>query len=117
MILFADGQAVPKKAVAGVRPLVSMSGVPRFGSRSKGSSSRKLASDVESIQTEDFEPQFRHLKVKQLASVPITSFDHLMVDSDLDTVNSVKVRQKLQPQICEWSYYYSSYFYCIIIYE
>ena len=67
---------------------------PRVKSKSRKRRERSAPSDVESIQTEDFENHFQNLMVKQVAQVPITSFDQLMVDSDLETVKSLLVQQK-----------------------
>ena len=51
-------------------------------------------SDIESIKTEDFENQFQSMVVKQVANVPITTFDRFIVDSDLDTITSQAIRDK-----------------------
>ena len=53
-------------------------------------------SDHESVMTEDYENHFHNMMVKQVAHVPITSFDQLIVDSDLDTVKSLLVHTKFQ---------------------
>ena len=53
-------------------------------------------SDIDSVKTEDFENQFHTLMVKQVAKVPVRSFDQVMVDSDLDTVRSQLVHEKFQ---------------------
>ncbi|CAH1801741.1 unnamed protein product, partial [Owenia fusiformis] len=52
-------------------------------------------SDPDSVKTEDFERDFHGLMVKQVAGVPITSFDKQAVDSDVDTVKSMLVHNKL----------------------
>ena len=65
------------------------------GKKSRSSrTSHQQTSDIESIQTEDFENQFETMVVKQIANVPITTFDRFMVDSDLDTVRSQVIREK-----------------------
>ncbi|XP_033123543.1 uncharacterized protein LOC117122149 isoform X2 [Anneissia japonica] len=55
-----------------------------------------IPSDVESVQTEDFERRFRHMMVKQVAGVPIMSFDTVTIPSDLDSVKSGDVRETFQ---------------------
>ncbi|XP_071944958.1 uncharacterized protein [Antedon mediterranea] len=55
-----------------------------------------VPSDVESVQTEDFERRFRNMMVKQVAGVPLTSFDTITIPSDLDSVKSGDVRQTFQ---------------------
>ncbi|XP_064646421.1 repetitive organellar protein-like [Lineus longissimus] len=47
-------------------------------------------------RTEDFENNFNKINVKHLAGVPLTSFDDNMIDSDLDTVRSSQVRDRLR---------------------
>lgn len=64
---------------------------------SSAKSKRSRTSDVESVRTEEFQTRYRESKIKQVANVPITSFDRLLVDSDLDTVTSRMVHQKLLP--------------------
>ena len=80
---------------------------PSKGSTSGGSTgrvrmtSRSIPSDLESVRTEDFEKQFHNIMVKHVATVPITSFDHMMVDSDIDTVKSHVIHERFQSALGE----------------
>jgi hypothetical protein len=47
-------------------------------------------------RTEDFENNFSKMNVKHVAGVPLTSFDDMIIDSDLDTVRSSQVRDRLR---------------------
>ena len=71
------------------------------GSRGRSKVMTRCPSDLESVRTEDFEKQFHNIMVKHVASVPITSFDHLMVDSDLDTVKSHIIHERFQSALGE----------------
>ncbi|XP_013384255.1 trichohyalin isoform X8 [Lingula anatina] len=53
-------------------------------------------SDVDSVKTEDFELNFKSLMVKQVAGVPLTSFDPTTIDSDIDTIHTQAVQEKFQ---------------------
>ena len=84
----------PKKS----RTKVKGRGLGRHRSSGKASGT----SDLESVMTEDFERQFHNMMVKQVAQVPITSFDQLIVDSDLDTVQSEVVHNKFRQALSEY---------------
>ena len=85
-------------------------GVPKVKTRSAfktGSKKSKLAfgtggqSDLESVMTEDYENQFHNVMVKQVANVPIMTFDKFLVDSDVDTVRSQYIRDRFQAAMCK----------------
>ena len=59
-------------------------------------------SDLESVMTEDYEHQFQNVMVKQVANVPITTFDKFLVDSDVDTVRSQYIRDRFQAALCKF---------------
>ena len=54
-----------------------------------------VQSDADSIMTEDYENQFHTMMVKQVAKVPITNFDQMLIDSDLDTVKSQMIQDRI----------------------
>ncbi|XP_038058815.1 uncharacterized protein LOC119730104 [Patiria miniata] len=55
-----------------------------------------VQSDPESIQTEEYEQRFRSLMVKQVAGVPVKSFDQVTIASDLESVETGMVHEKFQ---------------------
>ena len=83
-----------------------------ISSGKRSTSGQKFMSDLESVRTEEFQPRFKETMVKQLATVPIINFDKLIVDSDIDTVASHMIRQKLQPTVTQkglhfvWVYFH-----------
>ncbi|XP_072164179.1 uncharacterized protein [Diadema setosum] len=56
-------------------------------------------SDPESIQTEDYEARFRSMMVRRLAGVPLSSFDSVTIQSDLDSVKSAEIKRKFRKAI------------------
>ncbi|XP_071479423.1 uncharacterized protein [Diadema antillarum] len=56
-------------------------------------------SDPESIQTEDYETRFRSMMVQRLAGVPLSSFDSVTIQSDLDSVKSAEIKRKFRKAI------------------
>ena len=78
----------------GQRPVDGELSFQRSEPRRRKSSSG--GSDVDSIRTEDYENQFHTTMVKHVAHVPVTTFDRLTVDSDLDTVKSQAVHHKFR---------------------
>ncbi|XP_022096221.1 restin homolog isoform X5 [Acanthaster planci] len=72
---------------------------PKYANLSNLSRGRHTAivqSDPESIQTEEYEQRFRSLMVKQVAGVPVKSFDQVTIPSDLESVETGMVHQKFQ---------------------
>ncbi|XP_078680479.1 uncharacterized protein LOC144915723 isoform X3 [Branchiostoma floridae x Branchiostoma belcheri] len=54
---------------------------------------------LDTCRTEEYNDRFRRLMVKQVAGVPITSFDTVTVASDLDSVRTDTVRDRFQEVI------------------
>eukprot|EP00058_Branchiostoma_floridae_P011153 XP_002596641.1 hypothetical protein BRAFLDRAFT_78465 [Branchiostoma floridae] len=51
---------------------------------------------LDTCRTEEYNDRFRRMMVKQVAGVPITSFDTVTVASDLDSVRTDTVRDRFQ---------------------
>ncbi|XP_077995644.1 uncharacterized protein LOC144449093 isoform X3 [Glandiceps talaboti] len=56
---------------------------------------RSGVSDAESVTTEDFENQFHDMMIKQVAGVPIMSFEDVTIASDLDSVKTGEITKAL----------------------
>ncbi|XP_070572041.1 cingulin-like isoform X7 [Ptychodera flava] len=66
--------------------------LPAYGGRSKHG---LLGSDAESVMTEDYENSFRQMVVKQVAGVPITSFEDVYIASDLDSIKTGEIHKAI----------------------
>ncbi|XP_074640194.1 uncharacterized protein LOC141898264 [Tubulanus polymorphus] len=96
-LLREDQAKARSRAMEGILKLQNIK-EQAYSPQTKPSKLQKICngSDLESVRTEDFENNFRHMVVKHVAGVPLTSFDESIVDSDLDTVRSTQVKDKIQ---------------------